>query len=188
MKRIKPLLAGLTAIVVAAGFALSAQAAQIHGDIDFAGEVKFDTTSLATATMVTQWKLAIVSGTSGDFNSVPLMSNVAFVTPYVFNPPTSYTNLWSVGGFTFELTSSNIVTQNSNFLNIMGVGFVTGNGFDRTPGTWSFTSNRSNGGTASQFSFAGNTTATPTPDSGSTVALLGVAIFTVGALRAKFRS
>ena len=175
-------------MVVAAGFALSAQAAQIHGFIDFAGEVKFDTTSLATATMVKQWKIAFVSGTSGDFTSVPLMSNVAFVTPYVFNPPTSYTNLWSVGGFTFELTSSNIVTQNSNFLNIMGLGFVTGNGFDRTPGTWSFTSNRSNGGTASQFSFAGNTTATPTPDSGSTVALLGVAIFTVGALRAKFRS
>jgi hypothetical protein len=188
MKLIKPLLAGLTAMVVAAGFAISAQAAQINGFIDFAGEVKFDTTSLATATMVTQWKLAFVSGTSGDFASVPVMSNVAFVTPYVFNPPTPYANLWSVGGFTFELTSSSIDTQNSHFLNISGVGFVTGNGFDRTPGTWSFTSNRSNGGTATQFSFAGNTTATPTPDSGSTVALLGIALITVGTLRAKFRS
>ena len=188
MKLIKPLLASLTAMVVAAGFALSAQAAQINGDIDFAGEVKFDTNNLATASMVTQWTLAIVSGTSGDFASVPTLSNVAFVTPYVFNPPTAYANLWSVGGFTFELTSSTIDTQNSHFLNIVGEGFVSGNGFDRTPGSWSFTSNRSNGGTASQFSFAGNTTAHPTPDSGSTVALLGVALFTVGALRAKFRS
>src|SRR2546423_650212 len=125
MKSIKFLTAGLTAMVVAAGFALSAQATQISGDIDFAGEVTFDSNSLATATMVTQWKLAIVSGTTGDFSSVPLLSNVAFVTPYVFNPPTAYANLWSVGGFTFELTSSSIDSQSAKFLNISGVGFVS---------------------------------------------------------------
>ena len=188
MKLIKPLMASLTAMVVAAGFALSAQATQISGAIDFAGEVSFDTTSLKTATMVTQWHMAVVSGTSGDFSSVALNSNVAFVTPYVFNPPTAYASLWSVGGFTFELVSSSIDLQTNKFLNVSGQGFVTGNGFDRTPGTWTFTSNRSNGGTSRQFSFAANSTAVPTPDSGSTVALLGVALITVGALRAKFQS
>ena len=188
MKSIKTILAGLTAMVVAAGFALSAHATQISGDIDFAGEVKFDTTSLNTATMVTDWHMAVVSGTSGDFSSVANGSNVAFATPYIFNPPTPYASLWTVGGFTFELVDSHIDSQGPFALVVIGTGFVTGTGFDRTPGTWSFVSTQSNGGTSLQFSFAGNSTAVPTPDSGSTVALLGVAFFTIGALRAKFRA
>jgi VPDSG-CTERM motif len=188
MKLMKPLLATLSALVVASGLALSAQAGQINGDIDFAGEVTFDTTSLSTATMVTAWHMAIVSGTSGDFGSVADGTHVTFVTPYVFNPPTAYASLWTVGGFTFELVNSSIDLQTNKFLNISGSGFVSGNGFDRTPGTWSFQSNQSNGGTSQQFSFAANSTAIPgVPDSGSTVALLGVAFMTVSMLRAKFR-
>ena len=187
MKLMKPLFASLAAIVVASGLALSAQATQISGDIDFAGEVRFDTTSLATATMVTEWHMAIVSGTSGDFSSVANNTPVTFVTPYVFNPPTPYASLWTVGGFTFELVSSSIDLQTNKFLNISGEGFVSGNGFDRTPGTWTFTSNQSNGGTSQEFSFAANSTAVPTPDGGSAVALLGIALTAVGALRAKFQ-
>src|SRR5207244_4174926 len=172
MKLIKPLMASAAAIVVASGLALSAHATQISGDIDFAGEVTFDTTHLSTATMVTVWHMAVVSGTSGDFSSVPDTTPVAFATPYVFNPPTAYASLWTVGGFTFELVNSHIDTQNPFVLVVLGDGFVTGNGFDKTPGTWSFVSTQSNGGTSLQFSFAGNSTAVPTPDSGSTVALL----------------
>jgi hypothetical protein len=188
MKLIKPLLAGLMAMVVAAGFALSAQANQITGSIDFVAEVSFDNVHLGLATRVNTWKMAKVSGTSGDFSIVPDDTNVSFQTPYVFNPPTAYTTLWSVGGFTFGLVDSHVETQSNFVLVILGTGFISGNGFDTTPGTWSFAVTRSNGGTATQFSFQGNSTATPTPDSGSTVALLGVALITVGALRAKFRS
>jgi len=174
-------------MVVAAGFAISAQATQITGDIDFAGQVSYDKTSLATATMVTAWHMATVSGATGDF-APTLGLTPAFATPYVFNPPTAYASLWSVGGFTFELDSSTIQHQDGFLLFITGSGFVTGNGFDKTPGLWSFSSNHSNGKSATSFNFSANTTAVPAPDSGSTVALLGVAIFTVGALRAKFRS
>jgi len=191
MKLIKPLLAGLTAMVVAAGFALSAQATQINGDIDFAGEVTFDTTHLNTATMVTAWRMALVAETSGEFTTsgtASIGSTVAFVTPYVFNPPTAYASLWSVGGWTFELVDSHIDSQSKFSLVVIGTGFVSGNGFDRTPGTWSFVSTQSNGGSSHNFSFAANSAAVPTPDSGSTVALLGVALITVGALRAKFRN
>ena len=183
MKLIKCLLT----IVVASGLALTAKAAQITGDIDFAGEVRFDTTSLATATMVTQWKMAVVSDTTGDFTSVPDGTTVAFVTPYVFSPPTGYASLWTVGGFTFQLVSSSIISQTPFGLLVVGQGFVSGNGFDTTPGSWSFTSTQSNGGTSRLFSFAANTTGVPTPDSGSTVALLGVALMAVTAVRAKLR-
>ena len=190
MKLIKPLLASLTAMVVAAGFALSAQATQISGDIDFAGEVVFDTTSLGTAKQVNTWDMAVVSGTSGDFSSVPLNSTVAFATPYVFNPPTAYTGvngLWSVGGFTFALTSSTVTMQTNKSLQIFGSGFVSGNGFDQTPGTWSFSVTQSNGHPEQQFSFQGNSAA-PAPDSGSTVALLGVGLMAIAAIRARLRS
>ena len=191
MKLIKPLLASLTAMVVAAGFALSAQATQINGDIDFVAEVVFNNNThilLGSATEVTAWNMAEVSGTSGDFTSVANGTNVAFATPYVFNPPTAYSTLWAVGGFSFNLVNSTIITQGNFALVIIGTGTVSGIGFDTTPGTWSFAVTQSNGGTSAEFSFQGNSTATPTPDSGSTVALLGVALFTVGALRAKFRS
>ena len=53
MKLIKYLMAGLTAIVVASGLALSAHADQISGNINFAGQVTFDSTHLEKATMVT---------------------------------------------------------------------------------------------------------------------------------------
>jgi hypothetical protein len=183
MKLIKSLLA----IVVASGLALTAQATQITGDIDFVAEVQFDSNHLGSATMVTAWNMAAVSGTSGDFSSVANGTAVTFQTPYIFNPPTAYGSLWSVGGFTFNLVDSTTITQSNFALVIVGTGFVSGNGFDITPGTWSFAVTQSNGGTSTEFSFQGNSTATPTPDSGSTVALLGVALFTVGALRAKFR-
>ena len=187
MKLIKYLIAGVTAIIVASGLALSAHATQIEGDIDFVAEVSFDSTSLDSATMVTTWHMAQVSGTSGDFSSVPNGTNVAFATPYVFNPPTAYATLWSVGGFMFELKDSHIEFQSNFALVILGTGTVSGIGFDDTPGTWSFAVTQSNGGPSTEFSFQGNSTATPTPDSGSAVALLGIALATVGALRAKFR-
>jgi hypothetical protein len=187
MKSIKLLLASIAAMVVATGFAISAQATQINGDIDFAGQVSYDKTLLGSATMVTAWHMAVVSGATGDF-APTLGLTPAFATPYVFNPPTAYAALWSVGGFTFELDNSQIIFQDNFLLSIRGSGFVTGPGFDKTPGLWSFSSNHSNGKSATSFNFSANTTAVPTPDSGSTVALLGVAIFTVGALRAKFRS
>jgi hypothetical protein len=111
---------------------------------------------------------------------------VTFVTPYVFNPPTAYASLWTVGGFTFSLVNSHVDAQSNFKLTIFGDGFVSGNGFDQTPGTWSFSVTQSDGRPQSMFSFQGNSAA-PAPDSGSTVALLGMALFAVGALRAKFR-
>ena len=72
--------------------------------------------------------------------------------------------LWSVGGFTFDLTASSIVPQGNGFLNVSGTGTITGNGFDPTPGSWRFSTQNppANG----VFSFSASTTAsppTPTP-------------------------
>jgi hypothetical protein len=182
MKLIKILLA----VVVASGVVLSARANQISGNINFAGGAHFDSTHLGSATMVTSWDMAIVINADDDFGSVAPLTPVTFVTPYVFNPPTAYASLWTVGGFTFSLVNSNIDAQTNKKLTIFGNGFVSGNGFDQTPGTWSFSVTQSDGRARQEFSFQANSAA-PAPDSGSTVALLGMALATVGTLRAKFR-
>jgi hypothetical protein len=72
------------------------------------------------------------------------------------------------------------VSQSATFLNITGFGTASGNGFDPTPGTWSFTSSDSNGQNQTTFGFQAQSTAVPEP---STVALLGAGISSLIASR-----
>jgi hypothetical protein len=169
------------------GTALSplAQAAPITGRIDFGtGTVTFDTNSLATAKQVNSWTNAQVTLTSGDFSSVSLGSPVNLTAPWIFNPSTATSPLWSVGGFTFNLSSAVVVAQNANFLDVTGPGLIMKQGFDNTPGIWSFTSTNSNGQDQSQFTFTTDTTAVPEP--GTTVTLLlGLALMAALGRRCK---
>ena len=82
-----------------------------------------------------------------------------------------------MGGFTFDLSSSTIISQSSTFLDIRGVGTISGNGFDPTPGTWSFSASRGDGGNASNFGFQAQSAAIP---EASTVALLAVGSVLIG--------
>jgi VPDSG-CTERM motif len=158
-------------------FCPQAQAAMINGDIDFGvGTIAFDTNSLATATRVKKWTNAQVTMTSGDFSSVALYSPVTLATPWIFTPSTPTNPLWSVGGFSFNLASSVVVTQNAYFLNVSGIGTISGNGFDPTPGLWSFTTTNANGKPKSSFTFTTDSSAVPTSDGGATIALLGLAL------------
>ncbi len=194
MKITKTILAAVAAAALTLG---SAQAAHIGtaitGDIDFAGQAFFDTNSLATATSVMNFRSsgefdnsADVTKATGEFADFVSTGDIAsFPNVYTFNSPTS--PLWTVGGFTFNLTSSTVVLQNSNFLTIKGTGILTGNGYAATPGTWAFTSQQADGTSQDSFSFSANTAAVPgqVPDGGTTVALLGAALVGVAALRRK---
>src|SRR5438874_13050890 len=113
MKFIKPLLTGLTAMVVAAGFALSAQATLITGMLNIAGTATYDA-PIASATEVTLFSNAHTEGANtGVFAAIPANVAVTMTSPYVFNPSTATPNLWSVAGFTFDLLSTTIVFQGS---------------------------------------------------------------------------
>ncbi len=121
----------ILAIGLVAGFTCQgANARPIVGSIDFGGVVTYDTTSLATATRVDIWNSSFVLQDSGDFSSISPGTNVTMAAPWIFNPSTQTPALWSVGGFTFDLQSSTITAQNSQFLNITGIGTISGNGFD----------------------------------------------------------
>jgi VPDSG-CTERM motif len=194
MKLSKTILAVLATGVLSCGlFSQQAQAAPITGDIQFAGEVAFDTNSLATATRVVTWfdvfhnaGFSSVTSASGDFASFVSSGDQATMgAPWIFNPSTATPGLWSVGGFTFDLTSSVVVTQNATTLVIEGTGIVSGNGFDNTAMDWSFTTQSSGGKTRTTFSFSANGVAVP--DGGSAVALLGLALTGIEVLRRRLR-
>jgi hypothetical protein len=186
--------------LIAVGFVLTtlstqeAQAAKITGRIDFAGSVMFDSSALQNVTQVLTWR--DVNGNLG-FSNVAAFggSYVGFVTlgqqatmhtPWTFIPSTATPGLWSVGGFTFDLTSATVVTRTATFLNIIGHGTVSGNGFETTNARWAFSVANAGGGTGDFFSFSANTASVP--DGGSAVALLGISLVAIEFVRRKLRS
>jgi hypothetical protein len=184
------LAAGLLSCAV---FSQQAQATPITGDIQFAGEVKFETKSLATAHRVVTWYdvfhnagFSSVTSASGDLAGIAPGTQATMAQPWIFNPSTPTNSLWSVGGFTFDLLSSSVVTQNASTLVIEGTGIVSGNAFDPTNMDWSFTTQSSGGRTHSTFSFSANSATLP--DGGSAVALLGFALTGIEGLRRKLRN
>lgn len=187
MKILKSLIAVCaTALLTSAFTAQQAQAVQINGSIDFAGTAKFNA-PLATATQVSSFNNAHVETATDDFAAFTSTNEaVAITAPYVFNPSTAYSPLWSVGGFVFDLAESHIMTQNANGLVIVGTGTLMGNGFDSTAGTWAFSSQNPSGNHRSKFSFSAGTDAVPAPDGGSAISLLGIGLVGVEALRRKF--
>jgi hypothetical protein len=156
----------------------------ISGSIQFGGSAQFDTNSLMTATTVMGWiNTHVEAGNTGEFAGIPMNTSATFTAPWVFNLSTPRPGLWSVAGFTFDLLSSTIVTQNAANLTIEGSGIVSGNNFDPTAMDWSFTTQSAGGRTRTSFSFSANGNAVP--DGGSAVALLGIAFIGVEVLRRK---
>jgi VPDSG-CTERM motif len=164
----------------------------IQGNINFAGAVQFDTNSLATATQVVNWFdingnagfSSVAPGATGTFAGIAAGTQATMAQPWIFNPSTPTPGLWSVGGFTFDLLSSTIVTQNASTLVIEGNGIVSGNGFDPTAMEWAFTTQSAGGRTGTIFSFSANGV-NGIPDGGSAVALLGLALVGIEVLRRK---
>jgi protein with PEP-CTERM/exosortase system signal len=169
-----------------------AQAARINGTIDFAGAVHFDSSHLDAVNQVLTWRdvngnlgFSNVAAFTGDFGGfVTLGQQATMATPWTFIPSTDTPGLWSVGGFSFHLLSSIVVTRDAEFLNIKGSGIVSGNGFDPTNANWAF-SVQDAGGTHDFFSFSANVATVP--DGGSAVALLGISLGAIEFIRRKLR-
>lgn len=193
MKRKWLKMAAITAAVI--GVAGMAQAVPITGDITFAGGVQLDSSSAGTATEVLSWTgpggtgMPIVISDSGSFDTVTPGTQVTFASPWFFNSG-AVSSLWSVGGFTFSLSSSHIVFQGGSPAGVLvdGTGTVSGNGFDSTSMSWSFTTQdpSATGSSSSVFSFSaasGTTGSTAVPDGGTTAMLLGLGILGLGLLK-----
>jgi hypothetical protein len=153
----------LFAAVALLGAGVTLEAAPISGSISIKGGAEISSTSVNTATQVTSWlngagaKPTVVSR-SGSFSTVSVGAGVTMAAPWNFNSG-PLPALWSVGGFTFDLTASTITQQGKGFLAVTGTGTITGNGFDPTPGTWRFSTQ--NLPARGVFSFSASTTASP---------------------------
>jgi hypothetical protein len=164
----------------------TALAIPMSGDISISGSATFNKRSLMKASDITGWMEPHVLSDSGAFAAFATRgSGVTMSTPWFFGSSTSSFVLWSTGGFTFDLTSSSVLSKSRKSLSLDGTGTVTGNGFNGAAGDWSFTFNkRKHHRRAFLFSFTAASqvvtpppTGTPppthnVPDSGSTLVLL----------------
>ncbi len=187
MTTTKTLLAVVALGLVSGGLlAPQAQAVPITGKINFTGGATLDTQNLNTATRVNSWTDTFTTaGNTGTFLGTPVNTAVTFFAPWNFNSG-PIMNFWTTAnGFKFDLTASAVFFRSSTFLSVTGTGIISGNGFDPTPGTWTFTVNdsASGGGGTATFSFAASTSALP--EGGSALALLGISLLVVEGVRRK---
>jgi len=173
--------AAVAAIAVA--LTQTVQAVPITGNIGFSGKVQLNSGSVQTATQATAWFNTVVNGQSGSFAGVADGTSVAIATPWSFTSG-AVGSFWSVGGFTFDLISSSIYSQDSLFLNVILTGTVSAAGFEATAftGTFQVANPPSNG----QTTFTERLSFNAVPDGASTILLLGSALTGLGLLKRKF--
>lgn len=184
----------LKVAAVAAAFCVGGMAAQalpITGNITFAGGVQLNSASSGTATGVTGWTgaggsgMPIVISADGSFSGIAPGTPVTFTSPWFFNSG-AVSSLWSVDGFTFNLTASSIVFQGGHPAGVLvdGSGTVTAAGFDPTTISWSFSVSdpSASGLYGSVFSFqaANGGSGGSVPDGGTTAMLLGMGLLGLG--------
>ena len=193
MNRFNTLLAALGIACFAWTATPSANAIPINGTITFSppdpntfGTV---TTSGGTTSVVFPTPM-LVQTTVGDYNAVPLLTPATF-TNFSFTGSGAASTLvgapitvWTVGGFSFQLTSLLSTTVSPGVFSILGNGIANGPGFQATAGVFSLS------GTGNQptFTFQASTTASgvAVPDGGTTVALLGLTLVGLEGMRRKF--
>ncbi len=85
--------------------------------------------------------------TSGDGDFSGLAGQVGDITDFQFDSFVSISDFWTIGAFSFELTSveRGFTNDPANFLVLNGVGTISANGFDDTAANWSFTGDASGG-------------------------------------------
>src|SRR6266513_6148452 len=102
MKLSKTLLT-IVAAVASVGLLSSAQATPITGMLNIGGFATFNTNSLLTAGSATFTNPHVEGMNTGTFTGFAINTPVVMAS-YTFDPSTMTSGLWSVNGFTFNLT------------------------------------------------------------------------------------
>ena len=173
-------------------FSQQAQAVPIVGGISLAGGYTTNTGDVNTATAFTSFPSVFVISVSGSYTGVGTGLGTPAVTMngFTFNPFSgAITPLWtfvSAGNtYSFDLTALTSRQQTgNNTLTLFGTGTLHITGFTDTPGNWNFTANQF----GDTFSFSSSNGAVAAPDSGSAVALLGIALAGIEGVRRVLRA
>ena len=169
-------------VLISAGLLVgNANAIPITGTINFLGNATATGgADLGTATGLT-FSSAFVLTADGDFSGVASFTPVTFAD-FDFNPFSGPLELWSVGGFSLQLNTVGVNTQDADFLTLTGGGIVSGNGFDATTGTWFLSANTTTSRLELSFSsstIGSGTAAVPEP---GTAVLMGLGLVALGAV------
>ena len=163
----------------------------ITGGISLAGGYTTNTGDVDTATAFASFPFVLVIGVSGSYTGVGtgLSSPSVTMNPFTFNPFNGpITPLWtfmSAGStYSFDLTAlTSILQPGDDTLTLKGTGTLHITNFTDTVGSWVFTANQA----GDTFSFS-SSNAAAAPDSGSAVALLGVALAGIEGVRRALRA
>ena len=162
----------------------NASAVSITGNIGFTGSAQLNTGNAQTASEVVSWMNTVVGASSGSFTVLGQGTPVLLKPGWMLNSG-PLNNFWTVGGFTFNLVSSTIYSQNATFLNVLLSGTVTGNGYSPTDFTGSFqVGNPAADGMTSFTERLSFTSAAP--DGGATVILLGLTCLGLAGIKRKY--
>lgn len=192
MKRTLLIIAAVVAVCGVSGVAQAVSNDTISGDITFAGGVTLNSSSSGAATEVLSWTgpndsgMPVVISSSGSFSGIDKGTAASFTSPWFFNSTSPVNSLWSVGGFTFDLTSSHIVFQGGNPSGVLvdGIGAVMGNGLAPEAMTWEFATGDPSANGVFSFQVADGAQGTATvPDGGTTAMLLGLGVLGLGLVK-----
>ena len=199
MKSTKQILAGLLAMGIAAGFALSAQATQINGTIGFTSAPNSSGGSLVN-NGGGSFTLNFSNPQHVDFGNGDYTGTVGATATFA---PITFTNgggltstntpewTFTIGATTYSFDLLSLMTATFHVdpithvsaLTLMGDGTVHITGLEDTEAIFALEA------TGHRLSFAilqpSNTAVPETPDAGSTVALLGIGLIAVEGLRRK---
>lgn len=184
MKKNK-LLALVGAAALVAALTQTVHAIPITGNIGFSGAAQLDDDSVQAATKTVAWINTVVNGGSGSFAVVPINSPVVLMSPWSFTSGV-INNFWTVGGFTFNLVSSSIHSQDSLFLNVVLVGTVTALNYD--PSVFSGTFQVANPSANGQAIFTQRLSFSAVPDGGTTWILLGLSLVGIALIKRKMQN
>jgi hypothetical protein len=191
----------LTAMATVASLSLvpmTTQAVPFTGSISFNGNMTAYTGTAGSGPIASDFTTAhsivfgttyVSAGANGSFSGIPQGATVTSVySPLQINNPTlgqavlPASSLWAVGGFTFTLSTLIEPFCSPNIFILQGVGTFHDNGavYSDTTGTWSATFTSASANTGVTFSWNSSSAAVPppnvTPDSGTSVLLLGMGV------------
>lgn len=127
---------------------------------------------------------ARVSFRAGDYTSVASNQLGEYKSFSYVQPGSGVVNLWSLvlGSVdaSFSLTSITSVDESGAGVVLTGIGIAYLDGFDPTPGFWSFSASQASPTASFSFSSTNISPIPGVPDGGATVVLLGVGLLGVG--------
>lgn len=151
-------LALATAVTIA--MPIASYAATISGQIDISGTVNLNTSDFSAGGNADLNNPGFVSYATGDFDTFVNVPDAVNLTDIDFTAPGA---IWNVGGFTFVAHAFSDFIDNA-VKSFTAGGTISGNGFDDTLGTLTFTSQTND--PAVTVSFSSTTTPVPVPAAG----------------------